>query len=528
MTTVDGWAVAQTPTETRADVHGAADDLVAEMMREPDGRTSPSVYETARLVSLAPWLAGHAERVWYLLDTQRPDGGWGPPGGYALVPTLSATEALTTALRSPPSADVPTLARAVERGLDVLSGLLRDTTPLPDTPAVDLIVPALIDGLNQHLTAEPWRWPGHTRLDLPPGMSRRRIDAVRQLVASGAPVPDKLLHALEVVADLAPRARRVAPVPPGTVGASPAATAAWLGGPDRPDGSEALAYLEDTVRCYGGPVPCATPVTVFERSWVTSTLARSGIALTAPPGLISSLTANLGAAGTATGPGLPADADTTSVTLVALGRLGAPVPGDCLWSYETDEGFCTWPGEDGFSVTTNAHVLDALGHLAARGEAEPRHHAAVRRLVTALPERQDPQGSWSDRWHASRLYATACCVLALAEFGSAHPTTAEALARAVDWTLATQRGDGSWGTWAATAEETAYAVQILMTGGQQRPAVVEAVRRGYAYLCRTDGQDGPALWHDKDLYQPTLIVRATVIGARYQALGWLSSLPVSA
>ena len=70
----------------------AVGELVAGLTLQPDGRTSASLYETARLVSLAPWLPRHAERIRYLLAGQRPDGGWGGPEGYALVPTLSAVE----------------------------------------------------------------------------------------------------------------------------------------------------------------------------------------------------------------------------------------------------------------------------------------------------------------------------------------------------------------------------------------------------------------------------------------------------
>ncbi|MFD0538187.1 hypothetical protein ACFQY7_35090 [Actinomadura luteofluorescens] len=83
------------------DLYAAAGALVADLVHHPWGRSSPSVYETGRLVSLAPWLTGHSGRIRFLLDTQRPDGGWGAPDpGYALVPTLSATEALLSALAS--------------------------------------------------------------------------------------------------------------------------------------------------------------------------------------------------------------------------------------------------------------------------------------------------------------------------------------------------------------------------------------------------------------------------------------------
>ncbi|MEV0808224.1 prenyltransferase/squalene oxidase repeat-containing protein [Micromonospora sp. NPDC050200] len=525
--TIDERAAGPLPSQGPADLGARARELIAEMMLEPSGQTSPSTYETARLVSLAPWLTGHPERVRHLLHTQRADGGWGPPEGYALVPTLSATEALLGVFRSQPPTGRAELAGAINRALQVLSGWLDGATEIPDTPAVDIIVPALIAGINEHLSrlpvsplAEPELRSALRPLRLPPGMTGGRLAAVRDMLAAGAPVSDKLLHALEVVGDLARNAHGVTPLPSGTVGASPAATAAWLGVPDAVGSSAApLAYLESTVARYGGLAPCATPITVFERAWVVSALARAGIRVTAPPGLIRSLTADLGARGTPAGPGLPADADTTSVTLYALGLLGAPVDPGCLWTYETPAGFCTWPGEDGFSVTTNAHVLDALGqHLAVRRRAAPSYRAAVQRLSVALREHQQPDGSWRDRWHASPYYATACCSLALSEFGHA-PVAAEPLIRAVDWVLETQRPDGSWGRWAGTAEETAYAMQTLTAAGtRQRPDVAAAVARAHAYLVDAARQrQDPPLWHDKDLYRPTLIVRAAVLGAVHLA-----------
>lgn len=80
------------------DVPAAAAELVTDLMVRPWGTVSPSVYETGRLVSLAPWLVGHPERVRFLLNGQQSDGRWGGPEGYALVPTLSATEALLCAV----------------------------------------------------------------------------------------------------------------------------------------------------------------------------------------------------------------------------------------------------------------------------------------------------------------------------------------------------------------------------------------------------------------------------------------------
>ncbi|MGC4805972.1 prenyltransferase [Micromonospora sp. DT233] len=521
--------------------------MVAAMTLTASGQSSVSVYETARLVALAPWLTHHAERIGYLLASQGPDGAWGGPQGYALVPTLSATEALLTALRrgdaagsgGPGEGDAAggeasaaeRLAGAVDAGLRFLHARLTTPAgpPLPDLPATDLTIPALVDALNAHLDAlrrDPL--PGLTpplgvpALPLPSGMAGTRLERVRALLAAGGPLPEKLLHALEVGGPAAHRAAGVRPVGPGTVGASPAATAAWLGRPDPGAGpdcgaAEAVSYLEEAARRHGGPVPCTTGIAVFERAWALSTMSRAGMALPVPPRLLAGLVATVGPAGTPTAPGLPADADTTAVTLYALARLGHPVAPESLWGYDTGEHFCTWRGEDGASVTTNAHVLDAFGwHRLHRAPADARLTEVVPRLTGWLVDRQRPDGRWSDRWHASPYYATSCATLALAGYGRG-AGAAQAVARAAGWVLAGQRADGSWGRWGGTVEETAYAVQVLCAAGPAAPAGVRsALGRARRYLATMEGRDGePALWHDKDLYRPDVIVRAAVRAARH-------------
>jgi len=507
------------------DIPQAARDLIAALERQPWGQVSPSIYETGRLVTLAPWLTGHADRIGFLLDSQRTDGGWGGPGGYSLVPTLSATEALLSTLGDKAAGQrgsQPTnLVDAADRGLRALVEWAHSTGPsVPDTPAVDLIVPALVARISQHLDElddSPLRglggWSVGSRLGLPVGMTSARLDAIRGLLSAGSPVPEKLFHALEVVGDRARGLTGVRPSWSGSIGASPAATAAWLG--SRAGDASAVTYLETAVGRHGGPVPCTTPITSFERAWVVSGLARAGIPLPALPRLAESLAAVLGPQGTPGGPGLPADADTTSVVLYALGQLGRPVEPDSLWRYDTGSYFCTWPGEDGYSITTNAHVLDAFGQYVATAidDVPPRYPAAVRRLSDWLCEHQHPAGHWEDRWHASPYYATACAALALSEFGR-RPAATEAVESAVDWVVASQRTDGGWGRWAGTVEETAYALQVLHATGTARPGIDMAARRGYAYLRDNRGQqDGPALWHDKDLYRPTAIVEAATLAA---------------
>ncbi|MEV8634567.1 prenyltransferase/squalene oxidase repeat-containing protein [Streptosporangium sp. NPDC051023] len=553
-------------TETR--VAAAARELVAGLLAEPWGQVSVSVYETGRLVSLAPWLAGHAPRVEFLLAAQRPDGGWGARGGYALVPTLSATEALLAELRREDSGGGrDAVVRTTWRGLGALRRWSHghdpcdqcdsknpcDSRELPDMPAIELIVPALTAMVNGHLAAMGEGEP----LELPPGMSTAKLSVVRTRLASGAAVPQKVLHALEVAGETAAGAPGVVPSPipspeeasprPGektsprvavstedsrppeahAIGASPAAGAAWLGVRGSGDeDSPVRRYLETVAAHYGGPVPCAVPVTVFERSWTLSWLRRAGVPVTVPEELVTALDAAIGPGGTAAGPGLPPDADTTSVGLYALALLRAPREPGALWTYETETHFCTWQGEEGASPTVNAHVLDAFGEYlrvcADPPEAAGRYAAAVRKLAAWLRDCQRADGSWLDRWHASPYYATACCALALQEYGGAE--SAGAVRAAVRWLLGTQREDGSWGCWEGTAEETAYALQtLLLTAPARADPRAVAVERGHRRLLamvtgRGEPIDAPALWHDKDLYFPSAIVRAAILGALHLAV----------
>lgn len=480
--------------------------LITEMIGDAYGQFSPSIYETGRLVRYVPSLRGHRGRVRFLLDQQRRDGGWGGPGEYGLVPTLSATEALLSALRNPaPHRDE--LAGSVDRGLRALFGWLntRTATPLPDTVAVELVVPGLIAEINEHLERDPLpAWCGRV-LAQHPDTDARLLTGPRRLLTEGRALPTKLLHSLEVFGDAAKGARFVEPSRDG-VGCSPAATAAWLGDRGvRERRHPSVRYLEAVAERCGGPVPVAAPLATFERAWVLATLTAADLAPTADRSLVRSLHSAFGAGGVAGGAGLPPDADDTATALCALARLGNPRQPDCLWAYaEPDGHFATFPDERTPSNSANAHVLQALDAC----PPSPSQHRA--RLATWLCDRQEADGSWRDKWHASAWYATACCALALR--GHAGDRVANALRRAVNWVLDTQRPDGSWGRWSGTYEETAYAVQILCRVGHGDP-VTRAVGRGSDSLARLRDEPHPPLWHDKDLYTPVRIVRAEGLAA---------------
>ncbi|WP_235022791.1 prenyltransferase/squalene oxidase repeat-containing protein [Amycolatopsis alkalitolerans] len=493
-----------------------AQRLLAGMATDSFGDFSASLYETGRVAALAPLLQGHEGRIRFLLHEQGSDGSWGGPGEYALLPTLSATEALFTELSRTADTRVGT---AVHRGLEALFAKLGGEVSLPDTVAIELLVPWLVSALNTHLAALETKplpgleiWRDGKRLPCPGGTYPELLVHLREAVEHGAVLPEKLWHSLEMLGPLAQGASFVRAGRFG-VGCSPAATAAWFGtGARRGNPHPGVRYLEQVQARHGGPVPVAAPLDVFERAWVLTTFTDVGLPVAVPFELVEGLRSAFGESGVAGGAGLPPDADDTSTALHALANLGMPYPLDSLWEYQVDEHFSTFPEERTPSVTTNAHVLQAL---AAYPRGDRRTADTMLGLTEWLCGQQHADGSWTDKWHASPYYATATCVVALA--GCGESTAAER--KAVRWVLETQHANGAWGFWDGTTEETAFAVQILLRAKGIRPdaAIEQAAARGCSYLLEAGDAPSPPLWHDKDLYTPGRIVRAETIAALHVA-----------
>ncbi|MEU0060353.1 prenyltransferase/squalene oxidase repeat-containing protein [Streptomyces sp. NPDC006334] len=485
--------------------------LVDRVLDDPSGALGPSVYETARLVSLAPWLDGDTARVRHLLDEQRPDGSWAGPGGYALVPTLSATEALLAVLdregEAPPLPRAD-LAAAARRGLAAAAALVAQ--PVPSTVVFFMLIPALVEGVNARLAVL-----GDTAarpLALPHGLTDDALRALR----GGAWRNPLAGHYLEIVGPAAVGAAEMEPVE-GVVGCSAAATAAWLGPREPADPAHpSVRFLRRAQERGGGPVAAMTSLVFYERAWIAGNLATAGVPREVLAPLLKELPGDVGRSGAPTAPGFAYEAETSAIVLAALAHLGAPQEPEYLWQYDAGSHFMSTIPEHEPSTTTNAHILDALGcHLAGDPDDADRYRDAVGRISTWLRNRQHPDGSWSDKWHASPYFATMRCALALHRY--AGPDAAAALRRSVAWLLDRQRDNGSWGRWEGTAEETAYAVRTLLDLTTDTPSeeATEALQRGRAFLLQhgLTMERHPPLWIGKELYAPAHLIHAAILGA---------------
>ncbi len=142
-----------------------------------------------------------------------------------------------------------------------------------------------------------------------------------------------------------------------------------------------------------------------------------------------------------------------------------------------------------------------VGILSMLGES--RHQEVVERALAYLFAEQEPGGAWFGRWGSNYIYGTWSVLEAfrLARIDTDHI----AIRRAAQWLKSVQRTDGGWGEsndsyleprqagqfHVSTSFQTAWAVLGLMAAGEVHS---QEVRRGIAYLLKTQGSDG--LWDD--------------------------------
>ena len=298
----------------------------------------------------------------------------------------------------------------------------------------------------------------------------------------------------------------------GSMAGSPSATAylvsrvpGW-----REELPRSAAYLDGLISSSNPGLPAVHPCDVFVRAWTLYYLQHGGLFdtnrdllephLNHLQGSISPEGVGFSAAGGFV------DSDDTALTLLVLHRAGYEVDGSVLLRFEQDRWFSVHGHETNPSVSANLHILEALPVI----PEEHRPRVREKTLAYLLSARREG-AYWRDKWHASVFYPTTRALTILADHarGELGPT--------VDWLLAGQRPDGSWGQYAPTTEETSLVLLALLHHHRTaRTLPEEPMRRAAAYLRAHDGTPGggyPELWIGKALYAPAFAIEACKLSA---------------
>ncbi|MER9280460.1 hypothetical protein [Mesorhizobium sp. M0522] len=489
--------------------------LLSEM--SDGGSVGPSVYDTARALQFHGNVTGRQDAYGWLIAQQQADGGWGSADFplFRHAPTWAALLTLQRADPLPGAADaVQAATRFLERQPDPYAHAVPEDAPI----GAELILPQLCGEAASLLGGVAF--PRHPAL-LPLRQARLvKLGAVATL-PSGHP----LLHSWEAWGTSPTTA---CPDDDGSIGISPAATAAWRAHAvtqgSTPQVERADAYLQAASRAtrsgIEGVVPNVWPINVFEPCWSLYTLHLAG--LFAHPALaeavqviVAQLDARLGVRDLGPALHFAADADDTAVAMCVLRLAGRDPAVDALRHFEIGELFVTFPGERNASVSTNIHALHALRMLGKPAAGTSAYVEANR----------NPHGLWNnEKWHVSWLYPTAHAVAALAQ-GKPQWRDERALAAL----LQAQRDDGGWGAGrASTFEETAYALFALhvMDGSEEptgRRRIAQAVARALEWMLARHAAHGlpqTPLWIGKELYCPTRVVRVAELAGLWLALRW--------
>lgn len=467
------------------------------------GAMSPSLYDTAQVVRLAPPAEGTHLALEWLISQRQADGGWGDVEAPRArdLPTLAVLLALQAHVGA-----TPAYQDLIEAGLAFLRRQAPQWIgPLPDDIPIgaELLLPALLQEAAQvglTLSLEPYAALialGERRRDL---IARLRpgagTTAVHSWEAWGRiPDPDLL--------DLA-----------GSIGHSPAATAAWLRAAASHaelagDRARARDYLHQAAAATGmaipGVVPTVWPIARFEQLFGLYALLIAGL-LNHPllrdvvQPQIAEMAHSLTPAGFSFSDFFMPDGDDTAAAAALLCTVRHPVDLAVLRQFAIGDHFCTWRHELQPSVSATARAVHALG---LTGES-------TRQAQAFLLQHQTHDWRWTvDKWNSSWLYTTCHVIIALAPLRNCN---AEVQA-AVEAILRHQHADGGWGGGAVSNSiETAYAVltlQFLLKQGLLSDQGCAALGRATAILTNDQhpGAERVQRWIGKEMYTPYRVDR---------------------
>ena len=498
------------------------------------GGISAATYDTAWVAMVRhpknPKQLAFPNSFYSLLKSQTIDGSWGGVFPYTLLPTLAALLALLKA----PEPTTPVRDAAKRARVYLENALPCWFVKKHESIGFEVLAPMLLEELEKLDVV--FEFPGKD--ELLKIRSQKLLITSPELIYSGQ---STLIHSLEAFGSTLDFKRlKQHQATNGSYGGSPSATAAVLiyGSDWDSAAAEWLTHLSSSAfDGVVGNMPTAYPIDVFEIAWVLCNLNFGGFDLRSdfPQPLIQQLCSWLQQSLTPEGAtptrfvGIPTDSDDAGMALAALNKAQIKVPVDSLLHFECSDYFSCFKQERGKSISANAHVLTALLSLS---ESEQRHYQkSITKIVDFLRNIRNEEGFWQDKWHLSPFYATACSIMALAEYQllelnkESQPT--------LEWVLQTQSNeDGGWGcNQYSTLEETAYALQILQSFHLSQDssnyfACQRAITRGIRYILEHLNQylgenstHLPKLWRAKELYTPIRVVFSAAIAVLNQFNG---------
>ncbi|KAL4905807.1 hypothetical protein BDW74DRAFT_177509 [Aspergillus multicolor] len=522
---------------------------------------SCSVYDTAWVSMISKTVAGTPQWLFpasftYILNTQGPDGGWSHSSASAsdldaILNTMAALLALVkhSHAQNQTNGNVnPTMTPDLNERISRATTFLRERLQTWDPTAAKAHVgfEILVPAHQRYLAAEgiALNFPGEAHLTK---LCNRKFGLFSPELLYGDKLTS-LTHSLEALAGRIEFDRVRHRLEFGSMLASPASTAAYLIHASSWD-DDAEAYIRAAAE-FGmgkgsGAVPSAFPTTLFEMSWVASTILqvqdpsnsplseRSQNALTTVArylqGIFESQDGVVGFA-----PGVIVDADDTARVILALNLSGCPaLPDRLIQRFKKGDRFQTYDRERDPSFSTNCNVLLALLHA-----PDPQLYSAEIELALHFLYLHHDRGDLRDKWNASLLYPRMLLVSALVKllevwkggYGPLQGLADDCIQKApVVLSAILQRTiheqdpvDGSWGN--GSCEVTAYAILALASistsflGASMRNKLRTSIIYGRAFLEAKSSQweDGDAIWIEKISYSSRLLA-ATYCAAAMQA-----------
>ncbi|KAL4876598.1 hypothetical protein BJY04DRAFT_222930 [Aspergillus karnatakaensis] len=491
----------------RNDVVKLAHNLLDRMKESLDphyglGTMTCSIYDTAWVSMISKtnengtiWL--FPQSFTYLLDKQQHDGGWHPSDTRVACPVdgiLNTAAALLSLCRHREiphqlDFDAADTESRISRGLLSLSNML-NKWKIEDTWNVgfEILVPALLDYLGEY----------GMEFDFPCRSALYRIRDtklcmlnLRHLEEDGA-APHSILHSLEALRGHLDFDGVAQHKVCGSIMASPSATAAYLIYATVWD-LDSEAYLRHVlaygIGCGSGGVPSAFPATIFESTWVLSTLLSGGMGMEDFRAARTSVILDLlkkefqsqqGLVGFASK--IQPDADDTAKGITCLNTLSGPASSARLVEYfGQGEWFKTYSQE-----RNNVSPFYTMMLL-----AQALRQAMVAHMNGLLVVDQ-------------KLYEEVVPLV---------------LIQILIHILHEQRPDGSW---EGFKETTAYALLALHTFNTTSEAellgsrIEAAVIKGRSFLANSDNTTQPEpLWIEKVQYGSRNISEAYIIAAMY-------------